>query len=128
MVENNKVYINFEKEGYIVGKSDFLKIQIEIIGLKKIIRNYLLNRTKKIEYINLLDNSMKKLSSSMKKIDDLMILNEGFNNSIGEDIERATLKPKSPPKKKEKEFDINNIGDVEEELLRIREKLNSLGV
>lgn len=118
-----KIYVHFEGPLYVDGKSELLKAQMEILYLKKILKNLALTRTKKVQYKKMLEETFSDLKISLEKLDSLM---------PDEEIPRFEISPKKKsPKIKEvkKEPDQKPLvkkDDIEEELLRIKQKLDSL--
>ncbi len=125
MVSSNKLYIHFEKNNYIIKKSEFLKAQIDILYLKRKLRDLTLLREKKLHYRKALDETVVKLKKNIERLDELMPV----DNQINKILKKKTDKKKMNIQTKEKEIyeeKPKKLDDIETELLRIKEKLNSL--
>ncbi len=118
-----KIYVHFGGPVYVNGKSELLKAQMEILYLRKVLKNLALTRTKKVQYKKMLEETLSDLKISLEKLDSLM---------PDEEIPKfeVSLKKKSTKTNDiKKELDIKPVvkkDDIEEELLRIKQKLDSL--
>lgn len=125
MVGSNKLYIHFERENYILKKSEFLKAQIDILHLKRKIRDITLLRNKKLHYRKSLDDTIVKLRKNIEKLDELMPL----DRQVGKVVEGKNNKKKNNSKSELKKIEKENTTetrDIETELLQIKKKLDSL--
>lgn len=120
-----KLYLYFERGDYISGKSSLLKLNMDVIYLKKKLKNFYFIRTQKKEMIFLLKNSIYQFYKSF----------ESYNSLLPklEEKEKSIIKNKLKKKKEEKleEIDLKNKekkDDIEKELLEIKKKLELLGV
>jgi hypothetical protein len=119
-----KIYVHFERPIYVGGKSELLKAQMEILYLKKLLKNLALTRTKKIQYRKMLEETMFNLKTSLEKLDLLMPDQEIQKSEIP-----YSRKKVSKPKEVKKEViqkPIVKKDEIEEELLKIKQKLDSL--
>ncbi len=128
MADKKLIYVRFVRPKYIGGKSELLKVQIEILQLKKLMKDLTLTRAKKIHYKNMLEETVMGLRSRINRLDQLM-----------PDDDISSIKESKIPVKKKEIKENNNVvkveqkpqrtldrDDIEEELLRIKQKLNLL--
>lgn len=134
MAIKKTVYVHFERPAYIMGKSEFLKVQMEILYLKKILKNLSITRQKKIQYQQMVQELFRDLKESIIKLEILMPEEDISGMEIKRVIKgknRTNIKNKSvsnsPFIKNISTLDVKK-DDIEEELLKIKEKLNSLNI
>jgi len=119
MVEK-KLYVHFEKSNYINSKSELLKVQIEILHLRKLIKSFSLIREKKRYYKEMLEEVVLFLKEKIAKLDLLMPIEKKSLQFIQEKkikTERCEIKEQEQIARKD---------NIEDELLKIKQKLDSL--
>ena len=129
MTASNKVYVHFDKSKYISGKSELLRMQMDTLYLKKILKNLALTRTKKIHYRELFDEVMTSLREGVGKLDKLMPIDEQIKEMMDkEEIQQGKNLKKIKNRNVVNKEEPKKVDDLEEELLKIKEKLASLNI
>jgi hypothetical protein len=129
MAAQKKIYVHFERPSYIGGKSELLKVQMEILYLKKIIKNLSLTREKKIHYQQMLGEVFLNIKKSIEKLDSLMPEESEIPQTRigkGKPVKKETLKKKVISSVSKPDLPIKSGDDIESELLRIKQKLEAL--
>ena len=128
MASKKHVYVHFEGAGYVSAKSEVLKTQMETLYIKKLIKNLVLTRERKRHYNLMLKHTYQELKKKVEKLDSLMPEDKEEFNSLSKVIKKtfeSTKAKKSSPKKKQEIIE-TEPDSIEEELLKIKEKLDSL--
>ncbi len=127
MAENKKVYVHFERNDYIGGKTELLKTQMEILYLKKVLKNLAITREKKKHYQIMLKETLLNLKTKLINLDNLMPIDEEMIRIRDQNKRQESKEFKQ--KKQEKILDNaqpSKKNDIEEELLKIKQKLDRL--
>ncbi len=120
-----KLYVHFERANYISGKSELLKVQMEILYLKKLIKTLALTRVKKVHYRRMLEDVVLGLKEKIMHLDVLMPEDkEMFGMKVSKNVQHKEVKRVALPRSGEGV--VVRKDDVEEELMRIKQKLDSL--
>jgi hypothetical protein len=127
MVDKKTIYVRFEKSNYISNKSELLKMQMEILYLRKRLKNLLLIRTKKITYKHSLEEVILSLRKKIIALDVLMP--EDQLPKI-KDYSKTYAKEDMPDKKIKKIKNLHGVSinkdEIEDELIKIKQKLDLL--
>lgn len=128
MVEKKKIYVHFERPSYVGGKSELLKVQMEILYLKKLIKSLVLTRAKKVHYRQMLVETITDLKNRMNSLDLLMPKDDEFAEikSMRKPQEKVVSKKLKEIQSEKKSEVVVKHDEIEEELIRIKEKLASL--
>jgi hypothetical protein len=123
MKSTKQIYIHFDRAGYLETKSDFLKIQTEIVELKKRVQEVFLTRKKKDHYRKLLEETTALLLGRVEKLDEFMPIGEEV--SLPRQV-KAKISQKRSKEGEGQDAEQPEADDVEAELIQIRKKLELL--
>jgi hypothetical protein len=127
MAGKKVLYAHFEKNNYVIAKSELLKLQMEVLYLKKMLKNLAILRSNKEHYRKILEEKMSLFIHPVQKLDDLMPEDEEIAKiKVRKEKKFVRKEKKEEPKKIVKEKPKVVVDEIEEELMKIREKLNSL--
>lgn len=126
MAGKKNIYIRFDQRNYVGTRSELLKSQMEVLYLKKMIKNLALTRAKKSHYRQLLEETFTSLKKRVESLDGLMP-EDGIPMSSTPKEKPRKKASKSKPKPVAKSVEISIKRDeIDEELLRIKQKLDKL--
>jgi hypothetical protein len=129
MVAKKKIYVHFENPVYIGGKSELLKIQMDILYLKKMVRNLALSREKKIHYRQMLGEVLIDMKKRLEKLSSFMPDDSEISwKIIGKEkpAKKPVLKKKVVLKDSNSKKNFDGGDEIENELLEIKQKLDAL--
>ena len=134
-MEEKQIYISFERPEYKQNKAELLQCHLALINLQKRVSHLKAIRANKKRHLAQLSKSFASLGVIIERL-DLKLPESVLPNELKKKMaltkhkegkKEFVEKPRKEKVVKEKEASEEAISDLDNELLRIREKLNSLG-
>jgi hypothetical protein len=129
MVEEKQIYISFERPEYKQGKAELLQCHRALINLQKKVNHLKAIRANKKRYLAQLSKNFAGLGIIVDRL-SLKLPEEGLPADLRRKIylkKEVAERPKKEKAEKQKVVEDDSVSYLDDELLRIQEKLNSLG-